>query len=162
MRKKHARNASAPTRETSRVVEARAPTGSLPVPYNQPKSLGGSNGCASCYLTSLTPFRDPACLVTIRSVKTGESSRWLECLRLHKPIKLVARHGACLYFTRDGSPTRYSEVVAAQSCNNGQDTRLFAFCEGHRNRIAINEQRLTQAPSGQYPEQLCNTTEKQR
>ena len=28
--------------------------------------------------------------------------------------KLIARHGACLYFARDGSPVRYGEVVAAQ------------------------------------------------
>ena len=40
MRKKHAQNAWAPTRKTFHVVEARAPTGSYPVPYNQPKSLG--------------------------------------------------------------------------------------------------------------------------
>ena len=48
------------------------------------------------------------------------------------------------------------------SCNNGQDTRLFAFCERHQNRIAINEQRLMQAPSGLYrPERLCDATNKQ-
>ena len=41
MRKKHARNAWAPTWKTFRVVEARAPAGSYPVPYNQPKTLGG-------------------------------------------------------------------------------------------------------------------------
>ena len=41
MRKKHARNAQAPTQKMFRVVEARAPTGSYPVPYNQPKFLGG-------------------------------------------------------------------------------------------------------------------------
>ena len=28
--------------------------------------------------------------------------------------KLIARHGACLYFAQDGSPVHYSEVVAAQ------------------------------------------------
>ena len=28
--------------------------------------------------------------------------------------KLIARHGACLYFARDGSPAHYGEVVAAQ------------------------------------------------
>ena len=28
--------------------------------------------------------------------------------------KFIARHGACLYFVRDGSPPRYGEVVAAQ------------------------------------------------
>ena len=71
MRKKHVWNARPPTRKTFHVVEAQALAGSYPVPYNQPKCLGESNGCASRYLMSLTPFWDPACLVTIRAVKTG-------------------------------------------------------------------------------------------
>ena len=74
MRKKHARNALAPTQKTFHVVEARAPTGCYPVPYNQPKCLGESNECASHYLMDVTPFRDPACPVTISGFKTGESS----------------------------------------------------------------------------------------
>ena len=40
MRKKHARNAWAPTQKTFHVVEAQAPAGSHPVPYNQPNFLG--------------------------------------------------------------------------------------------------------------------------
>ena len=40
------------------------------------------------------------------------------------------------------------------SCNNGQDMRLFAFCERHRNRIAINEQRLMQATFGSVLSQM--------
>ena len=78
MRKKHVQNAWAPTRKTFHVVEAQVPAGSYPVPYNQPKYLGESNECASHYLTSSTPFQDPTCLVTIRGVKTGKSSGWLE------------------------------------------------------------------------------------
>ena len=74
MRKKHVRNAWAPTQKTFCIVEAQAPAVSYPVPYNQPKCWGESNGYASCYLMSLTPFRDPACPVTIRGVKTGKSS----------------------------------------------------------------------------------------
>ena len=42
------------------------------------KHLGESNECASHYLTSSTPFQDLTCLVTIRGVKTGKSSGWLE------------------------------------------------------------------------------------
>ena len=73
---------------------------------------GKSNGCVSCYLTSSTPFQDLACPVTIRSVKTGRSSG---CLDGYTQTKLVARHGACLNFTRDGSPVRYGEVVVAKN-----------------------------------------------
>ena len=110
MRKKHARNAF-------RVVEAQAPAGSYPVPYDQSKSLGEkSNECVSHYLTSSTPFRDLACPVTIRSVKTRRSSR---CLDGYTQTKLVARHGVCLNFARDGSPAHYSEVVVAK--NRGKD-----------------------------------------
>ena len=113
MRKKHARNAWAPTRKTFRVVEARAPAGSYPVPYDQSKSLGEkSNGCVSRYLTSSTPFRDLACPVTIRSVKTGRSSG---CLDGYTQTKLIARHGACLNFARDGSLVHYGEVVVAKN-----------------------------------------------
>ena len=44
MRKKHARNAWAPTQKMFRVVEAQAPAGSHPVPYNQPNFLGKVTG----------------------------------------------------------------------------------------------------------------------
>ena len=139
MRKKHAKNAWAPTRKMFRVVEARAPAGSYPVPFDQSKSLGDkSNRCVSCYLTSSTPFRDLACPVTIRSVKTGRSSG---CLDGYTQTNLIARHRACLNFAGDGSPVHYGEVVVAKKLENGQDTKLFAFYEGHRNRIAMNRQR---------------------
>ena len=72
-------------------------------------------------------------MVTIRSVKTGRSSG---CLDGYTQTKLVARHGACLNFTWD-------EVVVAKKSENGQDTKLFAFYEGHRKRIAIDGQRPT-------------------
>ena len=39
--RKNARTAWAPTRKTFRVVEAQAPAGTHPVPFNQPKFLGG-------------------------------------------------------------------------------------------------------------------------
>ena len=140
MRKKHARNAWAPTRKTFRVVEARAPAGSYPVPYDQSKSLGEkSNGCVSLYLTSLTPFRDLACPVTIRSVKNGRSSG---CLDSYTQTKLVARHGACLNFARDGLPARYSKVVVAKNRRMGRIRNLLLSMKG----IEIESQLTDRGP----------------
>ena len=74
---------------------------------------------------------------------------------------LVVRHGACLYFARDGLPARYGKVVAALVIQGTQIQGLLLFREWHQDRIATNGWRLVEAfPGRTLPGRLLNTTQR--
>ena len=64
-------------------------------------------------------------------------------------LKLIARHGACLYFTQDRSPARYSEVAADQvEQRTGNKTFCFSV-----NGIKTESQFMDRGP--RRPLQVC-------
>ena len=70
---------------------------------------------------------------------------------------LVVRHGACLYFARDGLPVCYSKVVAALVVQGTWIQGLLLFCEWHQDGITTNGLRLMEAfPGHTLPGRLPN------
>ena len=74
---------------------------------------------------------------------------------------LIVRHGACLYFARDGLPARYGKVVVALVVQGTRIQGLLLFREWHQDGIAINRRRLVEAfPGCTLPRRLPNTMQR--
>ena len=74
---------------------------------------------------------------------------------------LVVRHGACLYFARDGLPVHYGKVVAALVIQGTRIQGLLLFHEWHQDGIATNGRRLVEAfPGRTLPRRLPNAMQR--
>ena len=74
---------------------------------------------------------------------------------------LVVRHGACLYFARDGLPERYGKVVAALVAQGIRLQGFLLFREWHQDGIVTNGLRLVEAfPGRTLPGRLPNATQR--